>query len=463
MKQHSENPMYSSLLQIIVLYLKDLDEKTTVLFKNIVYNGVLKIVNLGVVYLTIPLLLNYLSAEKYGMWITLMSVVVWIGISDLGLGNGLKNKLTQHIALNEIESSQKVISIVYSFMIGIAFVVSIVFFVGLKLINWNIVFNVSSHFSEPLLPVVLVFGIGTLWILVLKLIYNVYYAHQRNFVTSVIDTSVQILTFLGLLGIKTYTQKLSLFNIAVLFFGVQIISLLFVNLLTFRHYKFLTPTLGFSNFNEAKPLLKVSMLFSWTQLMGCFLFLSDNILITHFFGSESVASYNICFRYFGMIGVIGSLTYASIWTMTTKAFAVNDLLWIKKTIHQLYLLSLLTSMIAFILLLFANQFYQVWIGSKIGIPFLLSVSVCFYWCVTSFSQGMMSVINGIGKLKVQVWLSFVLAFLNILLIVVFAKFTTLGVAGVPLATGICLLLQIIVIQIQLKNILSGNASGIWNQ
>jgi len=40
---------------------------------------------------TVPLTLNYLGSEHYGLWMTISSVSVMLGFADLGIGNGVLN------------------------------------------------------------------------------------------------------------------------------------------------------------------------------------------------------------------------------------------------------------------------------------------------------------------------------------------------------------------------------------
>lgn len=50
-------------------------------------------------FLTIPLMLNYLNNEEYGLWILVLSITNWIYTFDIGIGNGLKNKIAQYLSL----------------------------------------------------------------------------------------------------------------------------------------------------------------------------------------------------------------------------------------------------------------------------------------------------------------------------------------------------------------------------
>ena len=48
-----------------------------------------KIVAVAAVFVTVPLTLNYLGSERYGLWMTISSVSLMLGFADLGIGNGV--------------------------------------------------------------------------------------------------------------------------------------------------------------------------------------------------------------------------------------------------------------------------------------------------------------------------------------------------------------------------------------
>jgi O-antigen/teichoic acid export membrane protein len=58
--------------------------------KNIVVALVIKGISFVISLLYVPLLLDCLDETKYGVWIALSSIIGWIGVADIGLGNGLK-------------------------------------------------------------------------------------------------------------------------------------------------------------------------------------------------------------------------------------------------------------------------------------------------------------------------------------------------------------------------------------
>lgn len=105
--------------------------------------------------------------------------------------------------------------------------------------------------------------------------------------------------------------------------------------------------------------------------------------------------------------------------------------------------------------------YQVWIGNKVSIPFLLSSLMCLYVILVTWGSIFVSFINGIGKVKLQLIYSIFAAIVNVPLAILFAKYLNLGTAGVILATIICLSYGPVIAYIQFKKIINGKATGIW--
>ncbi len=48
-----------------------------------------KVISVSTALISVPLTLHYLGAERYGMWMTMSSLVAMLGFADLGIGNGL--------------------------------------------------------------------------------------------------------------------------------------------------------------------------------------------------------------------------------------------------------------------------------------------------------------------------------------------------------------------------------------
>ena len=64
-------------------------------------------------FILVPLTINYINADAYGVWITLTSIVGWVAMFDIGIANGLKNKLSESLAEQDYEKGRMYVSTTY--------------------------------------------------------------------------------------------------------------------------------------------------------------------------------------------------------------------------------------------------------------------------------------------------------------------------------------------------------------
>ncbi len=82
-------------------------ERSLLIYKNIFYSFILKggVAILGL--LIVPLVLNYLDKEEFGIWNTLSSIVTWFYFLDIGLANGFRNKFTNSMAAKDYHNAKR--------------------------------------------------------------------------------------------------------------------------------------------------------------------------------------------------------------------------------------------------------------------------------------------------------------------------------------------------------------------
>ena len=109
--------------------------------------------------LLIPLTLHYLNPTKYGIWITLFSIISWFTFFDIGLGNGLRNKFAEAIAKGEKEKAQIYVSTTYGILSIIVLILFIVFFIANYFVDWTVILNAPAELKNELSTLaIIVFG-----------------------------------------------------------------------------------------------------------------------------------------------------------------------------------------------------------------------------------------------------------------------------------------------------------------
>ncbi|MEA2542681.1 MAG: hypothetical protein QOH35_4047 [Acidobacteriaceae bacterium] len=69
---------------------------------------VAKALNILISFLSVPLTIRYLGSERYGVWLTISSLLTWMALTDFGLsGNALINVLAESSGNDDVETARQ--------------------------------------------------------------------------------------------------------------------------------------------------------------------------------------------------------------------------------------------------------------------------------------------------------------------------------------------------------------------
>jgi O-antigen/teichoic acid export membrane protein len=157
--------------------------------KNIIASFFIKGGNIAVGLLLVPLTINYLDPTKYGIWITLSSILGWFGFFDIGLGHGLRNRFAEAKARGEFKLVKTYVSTTYAILALIISGFIFLFVFVNPFLNWNLLLNADEAIvsgSELRLLALIVFTFVSLSF-VFKLITSILNADQRPAKASLFD------------------------------------------------------------------------------------------------------------------------------------------------------------------------------------------------------------------------------------------------------------------------------------
>ena len=223
-------------------------------------------------FLLVPLTINYLDTQNYGIWLTLSSFIAWFSFFDIGLGNGLRNKFAEAKAKEDMTLARGYVSSAY-YTIGLVCLCLLLVFIILNIfIDWTRFFNVSSSLKRDLsILMPTVFGFFCLQ-LVVKLISTIYTADQRHSVEGKINFFTQAGS-LFLIWIMTKTSDSSLLTFGIIFSAFPVILLLSLNIIAFNNrYKFYKPSIRLWKKKYLKDIFGLGVKFFIIQISGIILF-----------------------------------------------------------------------------------------------------------------------------------------------------------------------------------------------
>lgn len=426
------------ILKNINAFLNKGSERTVLIKKNILATFFIKGLGVIISLLYVPITLNYLNPTRYGIWMTLTSIVGWIGIFDIGLGNGLRNKLADAIAIGDKEKAKKYVSTTYAMLSLIAGAVLLLFFIANHWVNWSIVLNTSESYGDELknlaIIVVILFGLK----FVLNIISTVFTADQLPAIGSMFEL---ISSAIGLLiiWILTITDKTSLITFGLAAMLTPVIIYIGASIIFYkRKYAYLKPSWSSIDLSHAKDLTSLGLQFFVIQIAVLVIFQTSNILIAQFFSPAEVTVYNIAFKYYGIIIMTWGIVMAPIWSAFTQAFAHNDLEWIKKAIAKLNKLMFLTVFFTIFITLGARYIISIWTSGQIIVKPVMVWIFALYTLISIWNNIYAYFLNGIGKTRIQIFTSIAAATLHIPIAFFLVKYLKMGSEGVVLSMAISL-------------------------
>lgn len=437
------------------------EERTVKAKKNILGSFLIKGLDSVIYLLLVPVTLGYLNPYEYGIWLTLNSILMWINSFDVGLGNGMRNKLAIAIARGDKELGRIYVSTTFFMLIVLmGFVILMGSIVG-PVINWYGILSANPESVRNLSMIVYVsFSIFCLNF-IFKFIGNVYLAMQLPAINNLLVVSGHLIALI-VIYILTLTTTGNLFYVALVYSMAPLVVYLIAYPITFKKiYPYLAPTIRCFRKQYLKDLFNIGIQFFVLQLSAILLFSFANIIISHMFGPENVTPYNIAYRYFSIVLMGMNLIMAPIWSATTDAYERGDIDWIKKAKTKTYKILIIVTIGIAVMLGFSEWIYKLWIGTKVHIQVTLSTLVGCYVCIVIWSMSYSSFLNGLGKLRLQLINTVVIAILFVPVCVVLGRMW--GIEGIVI--GMCLLNSsgLILNRIQFNKVIENKASGIWNK
>ena len=196
----------------------------------------------------VPLTLGYLNPTKYGIWLTLTSVIAWFNFFDIGLGNGLRNKLGEALAQKNYSLAKGYVSTTYAFMIIIVVAFFIVFLLLSTLIDWDRVLNVTEGINEDLGALVLIVFFFFCFRFIFGLVLVVLNADQKLSVSGFLDLLTNMLSVICVYIISK-TVPSSLFALGSVLSVAPVIVLVLASIwLYHKKYRLVRPSFASVDF-----------------------------------------------------------------------------------------------------------------------------------------------------------------------------------------------------------------------
>lgn len=360
---------------------------------------------------TMPAYIRFFQDKAVlGVWYTLLSVMTWVTYFDLGLGNGLRNKLPACFVKKDTENAKEYIASTY---MTVAFVSVILILVGnavVGTINWNSLINISESViaKDALIKAIRIVFIGIVLQFVTKLIANILYAIQRSAIVNFLTICTTIVTLLLVCTSPSKTVEENIVRMAWINTVATNIPYILATVFVFaRKLPDYIPRFSDFSAKKAKDVLGIGTMLLWLQIVFMVISSTNEVLISHLASPTDVVTFQAYNKIFNTVSSLFTLALVPIWSAVTKAQAQKKYQWILKLYKKLLGVGLAVFVMELAIVPFLQKIVNIWLGAQylnveayVAIIFVFSNTIFYIHNVnTSFG-------NGASFFKIQmIWMT----------------------------------------------------------
>ncbi len=379
--------------------------------------------------ITVPLALRYLGAERYGMWMTISSLLALLSFSDLGIGNGLLNAVAEANGRDDEAAAARFVSSALVMLTALAAALGIGFIILYSQVSWDKVFNVHSPQAVAEAgPALAVFAVCFIAAMPLAVVSQVRIGYQQgyanNFFLGIGNLIGLILVLVGIWA----RVPLPLLVLAMAGPPVATAAVHSVVLFGFERPK-LRPRLHLVDVRDALQVLRVGLSFLVLQMAGALGYWSNSIIAAQIVGATKVTDYYIATKLFLIPTMMGSLLLGPLWPAYREAITRGDAPWVRATLRRSFALIIFGVLpVSAVLTVAGPWLIKIWVGTSV-VPSMSLILACGIWSVLAgLGVALAMFLNGAQILRFQVIVAVVMTTVNLLLSIYLT--INIGVAGV---------------------------------
>ncbi|MBE6757439.1 MAG: hypothetical protein E7552_02665 [Ruminococcaceae bacterium] len=394
--------------------------------KIVVFNTlgafVVKGASLMVSLITTPAYIRYFdNNEVLGIWYTMLSVLLWFLNFDLGIGNGIRNRLVRDFSAKDTQSARVTVSsgMFMSALVSLALLLLgavLIFLVDLQSL-YNIEATIVSY-RALLFSTICVF-VAIVLRFFLTTVSAVFYALQQSSVNNFLHLCSTILQLVFVLVMDFGSPERNLVALSLSYIAAANLPTVIGGFIIFaKKLKDSRPSIRYIEKERARSVMNVGMVFFACQIFYMLLINSNEVLITSLYDPAYTTEYSFYHKLTTLVSTVVTLTMAPLWSVVTKAQAEGDFRWLWKLYSKLKWFGWGAVLLQFAFVPFMQIVMDVWLSENtIQVNYVTALIFAFFSGTFLYSGVLSAVTCGLARMRVQMIcygggtvLKFVLAF-----------------------------------------------------
>jgi O-antigen/teichoic acid export membrane protein len=366
--------------------------------------------------ISVPIALEYLRKERYGLLVTLTSLTALLAFADLGVGNSLINCISEADGKDDPLLKKKHVSTAFFTLLGIIALFTCGLLLFTQEVPWGHLFGIRSPEAlREVNPAVWIVFACFLLNLLFGIAYKAQLGLQLGYIGSLWQAAGSILGFGGLL-FCTKTDQGLLGLLAAVLGGPVLAS--FFNFVWFFYgsHRWLAPSISYCSKNILSAMGRLALLFFILQIAVSMGYESENLIIAWLLGPETVVQYDVHKRLFSLLPMVLGFTLTPLWPAYREALTRGHLPWVRNVFLASVLIAFVSSSFFALLLYFqAPAVLRWWIGPDFSASAPLISCLSIWLVVASLGGCLAMLLNAAGLIRFQIYSSLLMGTSNLAL------------------------------------------------
>lgn len=384
---------------------------------------------------TIPLAIDGLGRERFGVWLTVSSVTVLLGSADLGLGNALITAVAAADGRGDTQARSQLVASAFAGLLGVAALI-MAFGSGLALlVDWNDLFGISTTLASPAeLQTAMLATVAGVAVGVAASVGPRTQEGMQQGATVAIWQVGGAATQVGFVSL-CWRLDLGLVAYCMAPVAASAVGSIAASAALFVTRPDLRPRFGAVHVERIRDITRTGFVYFVLAISAIVAYQIDTLVIASRLGADSAATYGVAYRVMGFASLLTGVFLTPFWPAYAEARAAGDVEWVRATFRRTLRLSFMScAVLGGVLFAAAPFLIRIWTDDAIQVPRTLLIVLFIFALEMGLSIPLAMLLNGLAHIKLQAVLSIIMAAVNLILSILLAD--KLGISGPPLATVI---------------------------
>jgi len=351
-------------------------------FRGAAAQALSRVIMMVLPLVTIPLTINYLGHERFGMWMAISSLSALFAVTEGGISNALITPVAQANALRDDGAIRRLLASAMALIVPVAVVIGCLALCAGGLVPWRSVLNLKSDLAvREAAPVFQILGaavaisfVSSAGLKMRRGLHHIAAVATWETLGALLAVPALLAATVLKLGTPWLAAALLLTPQAVNLFGLAVF---------FARRRMYVPSLRDVERAAVRRLMRSGAMFLTASLASAVVIGLDPMFIAKVGSAEDVSQFAVAQRLFGLPFVLANFWFYSQWPIHAEALHRGEIGWVRSSfLAALGGSAAMSAAIALTLVAGFGVITKLWIGTAMHPGALLLWSMAAYSILT---------------------------------------------------------------------------------